>query len=64
MKAFASMYLLIGIAHGAGTLGAQQHELEWWEPPAIILVVGVLWPMAMANQVQETVEKRKAAKAA
>ncbi len=60
MKSFVWMYFLIGLSYGLGALGAQENrELAWWEPAAIVVSVGIVWPALMALDVQDMILGRK-----
>jgi hypothetical protein len=57
MKPFALMYLLIGLAHGIGALEAEE-KVSWWEPPLIVGLVGVVWPIFMIQNVKDQAIER------
>ncbi len=53
MKGFIIMYLILGLVHGIGAIEAQEKDLSWWEPPLIVGLVGVFWPIFMIQDVKE-----------
>ena len=53
MKSFLWMYLLIGIAHGAGTVNGLGSEEKGWVPAAAGVVSAAFWPVIMSFNVED-----------
>ncbi len=55
MKPFFAMYLLIGLAHGLAIAAGQKGDLQWWEPPVIVGIAAVYWPVIMSLVVRDVI---------